>query len=62
MRSNSFVLGYNDPVPLTNEWKPIDIFRSPGKVAVVLLNQRSAATCDSVGDRLAGQIGVGEES
>jgi hypothetical protein len=62
MRSNPFVLGYNDPVPLTNEWKPIDIFRSSTKVAVVLLNQRSAATSDSVSYRLAGQIGVGEES
>ena len=62
MRSNSFVLGYNDPVPLTHEWKPIDIFRSPAKVTVVLLNQRSAATSDSASYRFACQIGVGEES
>ncbi len=61
MRSNPLVLGDNDPVPLTNEWKPIDIFRSPAKVVVVLLNQRSAAASDSVGYCLAGQIGVGEE-
>jgi hypothetical protein len=47
---------------LTHEWEPIDIFRSPAKVAVVLLNQRSAATRDSVSYRLAAQIGVGEES
>jgi hypothetical protein len=62
MRSNPLVLGYNDPVPVTDEWKPFDIFRSSTEVTVVLLNQRSAATSKSVSYRLAGQIGVGEES
>ena len=53
-----FISGYYNPISRANVWQPINIFGAAAKMTIVLLDSRSTALRDRIGDTLTRKIRI----